>query len=103
MLRGTRIPLGPSSYLIYTKGYNPYQRGYHKPRIPRPLEITEYYGDTSLDEIGQEILALTRLNWNTTDYCIYWPVTLEFSDHVGEILGRVPAGEPISENYYKYM
>ena len=103
VLRGTRIPLGSSSYLIYTKGYNTYQRGYHKPRIPRPLEITEYYGDTSLDEIGQEILALTRLNWNTTDYCIYWPVTLEFSNRVGEILGKVPAGEPISENYYKYM
>jgi hypothetical protein len=102
VLRGTRIPLG-SSYLVYTKGYNTFQRGYHKPRIPLAMEITQYYGDTSLDEIAKEILALTRLNWNTTDYCIYWPVTLEFSDHVGEILGRVPAGEPISEDYYKYM
>jgi hypothetical protein len=102
VLRGTRIPLG-ASYLVYTKGYNTYQRGYHKPRIPVPLEITEYYGDTPLDEIANEILSLTRLNWNTADFCIYWPVTLEFSSNVGEVLGRVPPGDPINENYHHYM
>lgn len=103
ILRGTCIPLGGSSYMIYTKGYVTFQRGYHKPRVPRPLEITEHYGDTPLDEIAKEVLALTRLDWNTTDYCIYYPVTLKFSDKVGEILGRVPEGAPIKENYYYYM
>lgn len=103
VLRGSCIPLAANSYLVYTKGYITYQRGFHKPRIPRPLEITQHYGDSSPDELAREVLALTRLNWNTTDYCIFSPVTLEFSDRVGEILGRVPEGSPIKEMYYHYM
>ena len=103
VLRGTCIPLGISSCLIYTNGYITYQRGYHRPRVPRPLQITEHYGDTPLDELAREVLALTRLNWNTTDYCIYEPVTLKFSDSVGEVLGRLPAGISVKENYAYYM
>lgn len=103
VLRGTCIPLGHDSCLIYTQGYITYQRGFHKPRVPHPLEITEHYGDTPIDELAREVLALTRLNWNTADYCIHRPVTLEFSDKVGEVLGRVPEGISVKENYYYYM
>ena len=102
-LRGTCIQLGKASYLTYTKGYTPYLRAYPGPRVPRPLEITEHHGDTSLEELAKEIIALTRLNWNTTDYSCYKPITIEFSERVGEILGRVKAGTKIQNQYRYYM
>jgi hypothetical protein len=103
VIRGTALQLSADSYLLYTNGYIPYLRQYDGPRVPRPLEITERYGDTSVEELAREILALTRLNWNTTDYCCYEPITLEFSRRVGEILGKVSPGEKTQEQYRYYM
>jgi hypothetical protein len=103
VLRGTCIQLGGESFLIYTKGHVPYQRSYLGPRVPRPLEITESYGDTPMDEIAKEMIALTRLDWNTTDYCCYLPITLKFARRVGDILGQIPQGKEIKQQYRFYM
>lgn len=103
VLRGTRIQLGGDSFLIFTKGYVPYQRSYLGPRVPRALEITEHFGDTPLDEIAREIIALSRLDWNTTDYCCYLPITLKFAQKVGDILGQIPFGKEIKQQYRFYM
>ena len=103
VLRGACIELGGESVLIYTKGYIPYQRSYQGPRVPRPLEITEHYGDTPLDEIAKETLALSRLDWNTTDYCCYLPITLKFARRVGEVLGQIPEDKDIKQQYRFYM
>jgi hypothetical protein len=102
VLRGTCMHLGKESLLVYTKGYVPYQRGYLGPRVPRPLEIVQHHGDSSEDEIAQEMIALTRLDWNTTDYCCYWPITLKFARKVGDILGQVPRGRKIKQQYRFY-
>jgi hypothetical protein len=102
VLRGTCLQLGNSS-MIYTKGYVPYQRAYLGPRVPRPLELTEHYGDSSLDEVATEMIALSRLDWNTTDYCCYWPMTLKCARRVGDILGLIPQGEIVKEQYRFYM
>ena len=103
VLRGTAMQLSSDSYLLYTNGYIPFLRQYDGPRVPRPLEITEKHGDTPVEELAREILALTRLNWNTTDYCCYEPITLEFSRRVGEILGKVPQAGKTQEQYRYYM
>jgi len=103
VLRGTCVQLGSESFLVYTKGYVPYQRSYLGPRVPRPLEISEHHGDTSLDEIAKEMIALSRLDWNTTDYCCYWPITLKFARKVGDILGQIPRGKEIKQQYRFYM
>jgi len=103
VLRGTCINLEDKSFLIYTKGYIPYQRAYLGPRVPKPLEITQHFGDATRDEIAKEMLALSRLDWNTTDFTSLLPLTLKCSKKVGEILGLVPQGSPIKEQYKFYM
>lgn len=102
VLRGTCIDLD-KSFLIYTKGYVPYQRAYLGPRVPKPLEITQHFGDATQDDIGKEMLALSRLDWNTTDYTSLLPLTLKCAYRVGEILGLVPQGAPIKQQYKFYM
>jgi hypothetical protein len=103
VLRGTCITLGNESFLVYTKGYIPYQRAYLGPRVPKPLEITQHYGDSPPDEIAKEMIALSRLDWNTTDYCSHLPITLKCAYRVGEILGLVRKGDPIKQQYKFYM
>lgn len=103
IIRGTLIQLARESNLVYTNGYVPYLRQYKGPRIPRPLEITQHFGDSTTDELARELIALTRLNWNTADYCCSMPITLEFAHRVGGILGKVPKDAKVQEQYRFYM
>jgi hypothetical protein len=103
LLRGTHLSIGRRSHFVYTMGFIPYFDSYPHPRIPRPLEIVEHFGDTPPSELSKELLGLSRLNWNTTDYCTFWPVTLSYSQKVGEILGRREPGRKVQQNYYFYM
>ena len=103
VLRGTSLTLNRGSHLLFTIGYIPYLNSYPHPRIPHALEIREHHGDSSIEELSKEILALSRLNWNSAGYCSYWPVTLMFSQRVGDILGRIDSKASIQRNYYYYM
>ena len=102
-LRGTVLELDNKNLLIFTTGYVPYLRSYVGLRTPRPIQITERYGDSTPEEIVREILALTRLNWNTASFSTSWPMTLQFSKSVGSILSRVRDGDKIQTQYRYYM
>ena len=43
-----------------------------------------------MDIIGKEILALTKLNWNSAKFYIKAPITIAFSRRVGGILREIP-------------
>jgi hypothetical protein len=65
-LRGTCLEIDDTRFLIYTKGTVPFYEMYPGPYIPRTLLITKAYGDGSISGLSQEILALTKMNWNNT-------------------------------------
>jgi len=51
----------------------------------------------------RDVLALTKLNYNSCDYSSGLPVTLKFADRVGEILMASPKGmnaPPLPFRYY---
>jgi hypothetical protein len=102
-LRGTGIILGDRNYLLFTMGYVPYFRLYPGHRIPRPLEIVEHYGQSPAQEVCREILALTKLNWNSCAFGSSLPITIRFARHVGKILTEMPAGVPPQTKYKFYM
>jgi hypothetical protein len=100
-IRGTMVRLPDKSVLLYTNGYIPYLDVYPGPRVPSPLEILEHHGTTSIETICEEILALTKLNWNFAKFCIKAPITVSFSKRVGNILRNAPPDiEP--ENKFKF-
>ncbi|MEA4895652.1 MAG: SIR2 family protein [Oscillospiraceae bacterium] len=85
--RGTTIQLSSDSFLLWTHGciIHPDLAGrlnYYKGGrgIPTPLLIKRHYGQASGDTLAQEILMLTKMNWNSGDslYKIL-PVTLDFA------------------------
>ncbi|MEM2292471.1 MAG: hypothetical protein QXX41_04275 [Nitrososphaerota archaeon] len=102
-LRGTVIKIGKKNYILFTKGWIPYYQTYPGLRVPVPLEIVEHYGDSSIETICKEILALTKLNWNSADFCISEPVTLAYSRQVGKILAYIPEEVKPRPEYRFYM
>lgn len=102
-LRGTVISLTDSHHVIYTQGYIPFLRTYPGMRIPNPLEIVEHHGDSTAAVICEEILALTKINWNSCFFGSSVPITIRFARSVGKILAELPAGETPQTKYKFYM
>ena len=105
-VRGTIVKLPDNSMLLYTYGYIPYFEVYPGPRVPSPLEILEHFGDSTMDTLGKEILALTKLNWNNAKFCIKAPITIAFARKIGSILKEIPSDmdpEKIGTKFKFYM
>lgn len=102
VLRGTVVDFGQKRGLIYSVGYVPFLRCYPGFRIPQPLEVTESWGSVSLREAAEDILKLTKLNWNTAAFSCRDPITLAFSRRVGDILKMAKGREP-ALHYRYYM
>lgn len=108
VLRGTLlIPPDQSEYYLYTTGYNPTLGTYQGHRIPRPIVVKPdpIYCSSSIHSICEEILAFTKLDWNSSHFSKKIPVTIEISRSVGQILAEVKARkiETIDPHYYYYM
>lgn len=101
-LRGTALNIGNVSYL-YTNGYIPDLAAYPHGHVPSPLQITDHVGDSSLRQILHENLILTKMNWNSADFSGLMPITLRFSQLVGDILREVKTGQYPEPKYKYYM
>lgn len=102
-LRGTFLTLADKERYLYTTGYVAALDGYDSGYIPSPLRLSEHHGDSSPERIAREVLALTRLDWNTANFATANPVTLNFADRVGEILTEVPKDQTPEPAYRFYM
>ena len=60
--------------------------------VPVPLAFRAIDCESSPDQLAEELLALTKMNWNQTQLNTRKPITLETSKRVGDILRRLPAG-----------
>lgn len=102
VLRGTLLKLDDFNGVLYTTGYIPYFESYPGVHIPLGLHI-EIIGESTLNQIGREILALTKLNFNNCNYYDSIPITLRFSQKVGEIIQYLPDNIEPPNRYYYYM
>jgi len=101
-LRGTCFTVGDVSY-FYTSGYLPAYGGYPHGHVPSPLQIADHVGDTSRTQLLREVMALTKMNWNSADYSGLKPITIRFSRLVGDILREVQTDESPQPKYKYYM
>ena len=103
-IRGTLF--GRDNYwLLYTTGYIPSLGTYPGATIPEPLGIDIVKSSSNYYTICKDILALTKLDWNTTDFCRREPVTLSVSKKVGEILSELHENDVLDppHGYRHYM
>lgn len=102
-LRGTVIELEDRRALIYTQGSVDFYRSYPGMRVPRPLEVSFDRVDSSTLPLLVEILALTKMNWNSTRFINTEPITLAAARKVGEVLRYLDEKQVISARYSYYM
>ena len=103
VLRGTMVELPGRRWLLYTSGYVPFLGLYPGPHTPNPLEIVEHFGDSPIRRVCQEILMLTKLNWNNAGFASRLPITLQFSRKVGNIMKEAPEVMKLAHKYMYYM
>ncbi|MBS1650482.1 MAG: SIR2 family protein [Bacteroidetes bacterium] len=89
--RGTTVQLDNHSFLLWThgnvtdsslNGANYYQG---KRGIPAPLLVKRFRGFDSIETTANEILSLTKMNWNGGELYKKTPVTLEFSKRLSQM------------------
>ncbi|MFZ1072208.1 MAG: hypothetical protein WAO21_02115 [Verrucomicrobiia bacterium] len=54
-------------------------------------------------DVCREILALTKLNWNSCAFGSSLPITVRFARDVGKILTELPSGVRPQTKYKFYM
>jgi hypothetical protein len=101
-LRGTAFEVGDITYL-YTVGYIPELGRYPHGHVPSPLQLADRIGDTAPRQLFSEILALTKMNWNSAGMYEQMPITLRFAHRVGEILRERGEDQRVQAKYKFYM
>jgi len=105
-LRGTLLShRNEDVHYLYTTGYTPEMATYEGSNIPEPIEIRpDEQCDSIRDKICKEILFLTKLDWNTSDFAVKEPVTLKVSRKVSGVLSESAANpEDANKQYFYYM
>jgi len=102
-IRGTAIQVAERRYVMYTRGYVPFLKLYPGMRIPQPMLMQHAVGTGSVKELMGELLALTRMNWNSADFASAEPITLGFARNIGLILSELPKNVEARTSFRFYM
>jgi hypothetical protein len=60
------------------------------PDTPNPLHITIRRGEAPIQTVMADVLALSKVNFNSCLFNDRFPVTLRFANAIGEILVAAP-------------
>jgi len=102
-LRGTFLSLDARTHVLYTRGSVDFFATYPGMYVPRPLLIRCAQTESTPIFLAREILALTKMNWNNTQFDGDEPITLAAARKVSKILRYAEVGQPIVPRYSFYM
>jgi hypothetical protein len=101
--RGTLAIVNDSQAYFFNSGFIKAIGTYPGPHIPRPIEIRSNE-PIDLIKASEDILALARMNWNTSSITGSQPVTIFFSRLIGGIMSELNVKNienvPTSFRYY---
>lgn len=106
--RGTVIRLDDFTALLWVHGVTTaigegrrYYQG--KRRIPAPLVLRRHCGDSDLRQLAEEILGLSKMNWNTFDLYTKLPATVQSSNEIAKIGSLLPAFHPKTYDFRLFI
>ncbi|MFI9412855.1 hypothetical protein [Nocardia gamkensis] len=102
-LRGTLFSLDAHQHVLYTRGSVPFYGSYPGMYIPTPLPFRMIDTESSSEHLAEELLALTKMNWNQTQLDGRQPITLRTADRVGQILRHLSPQDRPQGRYAFYM
>lgn len=96
VIRGTALVTSNKAGFLFTSGFVPRLGTYMGPDTPNPLHINVRRGDAALETLMRDVLALSKINFNTCLFNDRLPVTIKFADAIGDILVAAPqSNEPM--------
>ncbi len=102
-LRGTLLSLDAKTHLLYTRGSIDFYQTYPGLYIPRPLVFRCDKVQATPKQLAREILALTKMNWNMTQFDGSLPITIEAARNVGTVLKYLSNEDEAAVHYRHYM
>ena len=99
--RGSGVLLDSNSFLLWLHGnvigtnVKNERYGYFqgKSRIPTPVRVTRYSGDTDIETLSRDLIGLTKMDWNTFALYRKLPAIITTPQQIARIarlLGRLP-------------
>lgn len=102
-LRGTFLSLDNRTHVLYTRGSVEFYATYPGMYMPRTIRIGCDRIEQTPRYLAEEILALTKMNWNDTQFDGGMPITVRAARQVGDILKYAGPTDPIPARYSFYM
>lgn len=102
-VRGSLFSLTEDRHILYTRGSVHKYQTYPGMYIPAPLEIRIVNSVSSNKTVCKEVLGLTKMNWNNTQFDNKYPITIGCARRVGEIMKYLGENEQPKESYAFYM
>ena len=102
-LRGTFLELDDRHHLLYTRGSVEFFMTYPGMYVPNPLLFRSDRVESTAGHHAREILELTKMNWNNTQFDGGKPITMRAASQVGSILKYAADGVEIPSRYSFYM
>lgn len=97
--RGTLLTFDEPVGTLYLRGTVPYFGLYPGMYVPRPLEYHRNDGETGSVELARELLQLSKLNFNNTQFDSGDPITIRAAKRVGDILKNVGPGSEVDSRF----
>ena len=102
-VRGSVFTLTEKRHILYTRGSVHQYQTYPGMYIPAPLEVRIVESVSSVKTVCKEVLGLTKMNWNNTQFDNKYPITIGCARRVGEIMKYLGENEQPKETYAFYM
>jgi hypothetical protein len=103
VIRGSLLKAGRAGAYLWGSGFKPWLRTYDGVEVPAPMEIRIQHGVADIVQVSIDILGLTKLNYNECRLGDAQPVTIGFSEAVGEILVSNPGAKHARSRFKYYV
>lgn len=103
VMRGTCLQFSDNSGYLWASGFKPELKTYDGADVPVPLLLEVQHGEADFEQVASDILGLTKLNYNACKLGDGQPVTVAFSDAVGEILMSNPGVKERQSQFRYYV
>lgn len=90
VMRGTSLILSDTKAFLFATGFTPRLNTYPGWNTPNPLDVEICNGSADIEIVLNDILRLSKLNYNSCKFSDGFPITLKFAGMIGDILTTNP-------------
>lgn len=95
VMRGAALLVSDHKAFLFTSGFIPRLNTYPGWNVPNPLDVEICNGSEDIKTVLQDILRLSKLNYNSCKFADGYPITLKFAGSIGDILTTLPPEDEV--------